>query len=246
MSYIVVEDLIKVYRTGKSEVIALRGMDFTIREGEIVAIMGPSGCGKTTLINIIGGLDTPTAGSVVIDGQNMRKLSSSKLVNHRRCRVGIVFQFFNLIPTLTAKENIELPMRLAEKKTNIIEQRGNELLKLVGMEHRATHKPDELSGGEQQRTGIAVALANDPPLILADEPTGELDSETGFQILQLFKTLKEQYGKTILIVTHDQRIGQIVDRVMIIIDGQITKEMSAEEFKMKPIAFPKAEKNQSS
>jgi len=219
---IVIKDLIKVYKTGKSEVIALRGLDCTIKGGEVLAIMGPSGCGKTTLLNIIGGLDRPTAGSITIDGANLVNLSDADLVKHRREKVGIVFQFFNLVPTLTARENIELPMRLAGKSSEFMKKRSGELLKLVDMEPRASHRPDELSGGEQQRIGLATALANDPPIILADEPTGELDTKTGEQILQLFKALRDQYKKTIVIVTHDQRIGHIADTVMTIVDGRIT------------------------
>jgi putative ABC transport system ATP-binding protein len=227
---IVVKDLIKVYKTGKSEVIALRGLDCTIKGGQVLAIMGPSGCGKTTLLNIIGGLDRPTAGSVSLDGVNLVDLDDAGLVKHRREKVGIVFQFFNLVSTLTAKENIELPMRLAGKKSGYMRTRTDELLKLVAMEARAQHKPDEMSGGEQQRVGLAVALANDPPVLLADEPTGELDTATGHQILLLLKQLRDQFGKTIVIVTHDQRIGQIADMVMTIVDGRITDSISGNEF----------------
>jgi len=235
---IVVKDLIKVYKTGKSEVIALRGLDCTIKGGEVLAIMGPSGCGKTTLLNIIGGLDRPTAGSVNLDGVNLVNLDDAGLVKHRRERVGIVFQFFNLVPTLTARENIELPMRLAGKKSEHMKSRTEELLKLVGMEARAEHKPDELSGGEQQRVGLAVALANDPPILLADEPTGELDTTTGHQILLLFKQLRDQFGKTVVIVTHDQRVGQIADTVMTIVDGRITGSVSGNEFAGRILATP--------
>lgn len=227
---IVVKDLIKVYKTGKSEVIALRGLDCAIKESDVLAIMGPSGCGKTTLLNIIGGLDRPTAGSVTIDGVNLVNLSDTELVKHRREKVGIVFQFFNLVPTLTARENIELPMRLAGKSSERMKERADELLKLVDMVPRSSHKPDELSGGEQQRIGLAVALANDPPILLADEPTGELDTATGQQILHLFKRLRDEYKKTVVIVTHDQRIGQIADTVMTIVDGRITGTMSGADF----------------
>lgn len=230
MGDIVVKDLIKVYKAGKSEVIALRGLDCTIKGGQVLAIMGPSGCGKTTLLNIIGGLDRPTAGSVNLDGVNLVDLDDAGLVKHRRETVGIVFQFFNLVSTLTARENIELPMRLAGKKSEYMRTRTDELLKLVAMEARARHKPDELSGGEQQRVGLAVALANDPPVLLADEPTGELDTVTGHQILLLLKQLRDQFGKTIVIVTHDQRIGQIADMVMTIVDGRITGSISGNEF----------------
>ncbi len=230
MGDIVVKDLIKVYKTGKSEVIALRGLDCTIKGGQVLAIMGPSGCGKTTLLNIIGGLDRPTAGSVSLDGVNLVNLDDAGLVKHRREKVGIVFQFFNLVSTLTAKENIELPMRLAGMKSEHVRTRTDELLKLVSMEARAQHKPGEMSGGEQQRVGLAVALANDPPILLADEPTGELDTATGHQILLLFKQLRDQFGKTVVIVTHDQRIGQIADTVMTIVDGRITGSISGTEF----------------
>ncbi len=230
MADIVIKDLIKVYKTGKSEVIALRGLDCVVKDNEVLAIMGPSGCGKTTLLNIIGGLDRPTAGSVTIDDANLVDLNDAGLVMHRRVRVGIVFQFFNLVPTLTARENIELPMRLAGKDSEYIDQRTEELLRLVDMKNRAAHKPDELSGGEQQRIGLATALANDPPIILADEPTGELDTATGQQILHLLKTLRDEYKKTIVIVTHDHRIGQIADRVMNIVDGRITSTVSGKEF----------------
>ena len=238
MEDIVIKDLIKVYKTGKSEVIALRGLDCTIKGGEVLAIMGPSGCGKTTLLNILGGLDRPTAGSITIDGVNLVNLSDADLVKHRREKVGIVFQFFNLVPTLNARENIELPMRLASKPGDAMKKRADELLKLVGMESRATHRPDELSGGEQQRIGLATALANDPPIILADEPTGELDTKTGEQILHLFKTLRDEYKKTVVIVTHDQRIGQIADTVMTIVDGRITSQSRSSELPKKPEPAP--------
>jgi len=235
MPDIVIKDLIKVYKIGKAEVIALRGLDCTIKNHEVLAIMGPSGCGKTTLLNIIGGLDRPTAGSITIDGGNLVNMTNSELVRHRRERVGIVFQFFNLVPTLTARENIELPMRLASKDSDHMTKRTDMLLKLVEMEKRANHKPDEMSGGEQQRVGLATALANDPPIILADEPTGELDTATGQQILQLFKKLRDEYGKTVVIVTHDQRIGQIADTVMSIVDGRITSTVTGKEFMAKAI-----------
>jgi len=228
---IIIRDLIKVYRTGKLEVIALRGLSCAIKEKSVIAIMGPSGCGKTTLLNIIGGLDKPTAGSIIIDGKNIADLSESELVRHRREKVGIVFQFFNLVPTLTARENIELPMRLAGKDIGFMKQRSQALLELTGMAQRAEHKPDELSGGEQQRIGLAVALSNDPPILLADEPTGELDTVTGLQILQLLKRLRDEFGKTVVIVTHDFRIGHIADHVMTIVDGKITGDTLGNEFR---------------
>ena len=220
---IVVKDLIRVYKTGKSEVIALRGLNVHVNDGEIVAIMGPSGCGKTTLLNMIGGLDRPTAGSILVDGKDITQFSENELVEFRRKNVGYVFQFFNLVPTLTAEENIELPMQLAGTSHTKRKERVGELLDIVDLHERKHHKPDELSGGEQQRIAIAVALANDPEIILADEPTGELDTKTGKEVLQLFHTLGREYGKTEIIVTHDQRISPLADRTLTIEDGSIIK-----------------------
>lgn len=230
---IVTQDLIRVYRTGKSEVIALRGLDLEIQDKEVVAIQGPSGCGKTTLLNLIGGLDRPTAGSIVVDGANIVHYSDPEMVKYRRERVGFVFQFFNLVPTLTAKENVQLPMRLAGKTSEERKSRTNELLDLVDMHDRAIHKPDELSGGEQQRIAIAVALANDPPLVLADEPTGELDTDTGKQMLDLFHSLNTKYRKTVIIVTHDQRISSIAHRTLKIEDGRIVGEVATKRGALK-------------
>ncbi|MFQ6012827.1 MAG: ABC transporter ATP-binding protein [Thermoplasmata archaeon] len=225
MPQVVTKDLIKVYRTGKSEVIALRGLDMEMTESELVAIQGPSGCGKTTLLNLVGGIDRPTAGRVEVNGANIVDFSEAELVHYRRDQVGFVFQFFNLVPTLTARENVELPMRLANKQASHRKARTKQLLRLVGLEDRAVHRPDELSGGEQQRIAIAVALANDPPLILADEPTGELDTENGQRVLDLFEVLNKDLGKTVLIVTHDQRVSKICRRILQIEDGKIIGEV---------------------
>jgi len=217
-------ELIKVYSSGELEVTALRGMDITIKRGEIIAIIGPSGCGKTTLLNIIGALDLPTAGMIFIDGIDIKKMDERKLSQFRRQKIGFIFQNFNLLGTLTAEENIELPMRINGLKVSTIKERTKDLLKAIGLEDRKHHRPDQLSGGEQQRTAFAVALGNDPSIILADEPTGELDSETGREIMDLFKALSKQMGKTEVIVTHDQRISTIADRTLKIIDGRIVSE----------------------
>jgi len=221
------KDLIKVYRTGKSEVIALRGLDMQVADKELVAVQGPSGCGKTTLLNLIGGIDRPTAGRIEVNGSNLVDLADGDLVKYRLSRVGFIFQFFNLVPTLTAEENVELPLRLAGKGISIRAKRRKELLELVGMTQRASHRPDELSGGEQQRVAIGVALANDPPLLLADEPTGELDTKTGQEVLDLFRRLNQEFGKTIVVVTHDARVSHIAHRVLEIQDGKILGETAA-------------------
>ncbi len=224
MPEVVTKDLMKVYRAGKSEVIALRGLDMAVEDGELVAIQGPSGCGKTSLLNLIGGIDRPTAGRVEVDGRNIVDLSDSELVRYRRTGVGFVFQFFNLVPTLTAQENVELPMRLASTPAAQRKERRKELLDLVDLAGRRVHRPDELSGGEQQRIAIATALANDPPLILADEPTGELDTKTGQEILDLFGLLNRDLGKTLIVVTHDARVADIASRILEIEDGKIIGE----------------------
>jgi len=218
---IIIKDLMKVYKMGRTEVFALRGVDTEIKDNEFVAIVGPSGCGKTTLLNLIGGIDTPTAGSIVVNGTNICYYSEKELVEYRRRYVGIVFQFFNLVPTLTAYENVELPALLAgipkkERKSRVLH-----LLRAVGMLERANHLPSEMSGGEQQRIAIATALVNNPAIILADEPTGELDTKTGEEILNLFKSLQKNEKKTLIVATHDPRIASIADRVLQMRDGKI-------------------------
>ena len=221
---IAVRNLIKIYKTGPTEVLALREVRLDVLSGEMITILGPSGCGKSTLLNMIAGLDRPNAGSITVDGQNIVQLGESELARYRRTGVGVVFQFFNLVPTLSARENIELPMRLQGTGPSARSKRTDELLRLVKMENRAVHRPEELSGGEQQRIAIAVALSNDPPLILADEPTGELDSKTGREVLEIFKMMKETQGKTLLIVTHDERIAKIADRTVRMMDGQVVDD----------------------
>ncbi|MEM4534052.1 MAG: ATP-binding cassette domain-containing protein [Candidatus Korarchaeota archaeon] len=231
MSEVVCEDLIKIYKIGKVEVVALRGLNLRVDRGEFRAIVGPSGSGKTTLLNIIGGITKPTAGRVYVDDVDITNLPEKNLVAYRRKKVGFVFQFFNLVPTLTALENVELPMVLAGIPREQRRNRAIELLKVVGLEGRMHHKPSELSGGEQQRVAIAAALANDPPLILADEPTGELDSVTGLQIAELFKKLHTELNKTVIIVTHDASIAKLADRISRIADGIIVETFIPAEIK---------------
>ncbi len=216
-----VENLIKVYRRGKIEVIAIRDVSVTIKKGEFALLIGPSGSGKTTFLHLIGGIDRPTAGKIVVNGKNIVHFNDEELTEYRRKDVGMVFQFFNLLPILTAIENVMLPMEFAGVPRSERKKRALELLKKVGMEDRKDHYPDEMSGGEQQRVAIAVALANDPPLILADEPTGELDTETGLKIIELFKELNAE-GKTIIIATHDLRLKKYATRILEIRDGKIT------------------------
>jgi putative ABC transport system ATP-binding protein len=218
-------ELIKVYSSGELEITALRGMDITIKKGEVVAIVGPSGCGKTTLLNILGALDKPTAGKVFIDGKDIRKMGEKDLAKFRREEIGFIFQNFNLINTLTGRENIELPMRITGLSRRTIRERTDDLLKAVGLEDRQGHRPDQLSGGEQQRVAFAVALGNDPSILLADEPTGELDSETGREIMEIFRALSKQMGKTEVIVTHDKRASDMADRTLKILDGRFVEEI---------------------
>ena len=218
---ITVKDLIKVYRLGKVEVQALRGLSMSVKEGEVVSIIGPSGSGKTTLLNIIGGLDTATAGSIVVGDTQVTALSTSQLVDYRRKTVGHIFQTLNLIPTLTAAENVELPMIAMGAGRSKRKERVQELLEIVGLTQRAHHKPDELSGGEQQRITMAASLANDAPVILADEPTGELDTTNVKVVVDYLLKISRELGKTIVMVTHDPNVARQGDRILRIEDGAI-------------------------
>ena len=226
MEMVKVGDLIKVYKTGRLEVIALRGLSLDVGRGEIVAVMGPSGCGKTTLLNLVGGLDQATAGTILVDGVDVTGLGRDSLAKHRRDKVGFVFQFFNLVPWLSAAENVGLSLLAGGEAKGVREKRSLDLLQTVGLRERSRHRPDELSGGEQQRVAIAAALAKDPPLILADEPTGELDTEAGGEIMDLFQELNQTYRKTMIIATHDRRVARIADRVVRMEDGLIAGEGS--------------------
>jgi len=224
--YIICEDLFKIYKIADLEVVALRGLDLIVRKGELVAIVGASGSGKTTLLNILGGLDMPTAGKVVVGGKNLLSMSARALVRYRRQEVGFVWQQTgrNLIPYLTAFQNVELPLTLVGMSQRKREQRASELMEAVGLANRMHHRPERLSGGEQQRVAIAVALAHNPPLLLADEPTGELDSHAASSILDVFHSLNDAYGVTIVIVTHDVSVTGKVERVVTIRDGRTSLE----------------------
>lgn len=216
-----IRDLVKVHHTGKIEVQALRGLNLDITSGELVSIIGPSGSGKSTLLNIIGGLDKATAGSVQVGEKVVTNLSVRQLVDYRRRMVGHIFQNLNLIPTLTAQENVEFSMVASGVKRGKRKQRVEELLKVVGLESRAHHKPEELSGGEQQRIAIAAALANDAPVLLADEPTGELDTANAKTIAEYLVKVNHEMGKTIVMVTHDPSVARVSSRILRIEDGVI-------------------------
>jgi len=218
---IIVKDLIKVYRLGKVEVQALRGLNMSVKEGEVVSIIGPSGSGKTTLLNVVGGLDQATAGSVVVGNLEVTALPTSQLIDYRRQTVGHIFQTLNLIPTMTAAENIELPMIAMGTGRGQRNDRVRNLLEVVGLTPRANHKPDELSGGEQQRVAIAAALANDAPVILADEPTGELDTVNAKIVVNYLVKVSRDLGKTVVMVTHDPNVAREGDRILRIEDGAI-------------------------
>jgi putative ABC transport system ATP-binding protein len=202
------------------EVHALRETNWEVRTGQAVAIMGPSGCGKTTLLNLLGGVDRPTTGSIVIDGQDVAQMSERGLEQHRLRRVGFVFQFFNLIPSITAIENLELPMVMGGMPEAACRARAQQLLGLVGLAAKGQKRPEELSGGEQQRVAIALALANDPAMILADEPTGNLDSTNAASIANLLKSLATEHGKTVVMVSHDPKTVEVFPLVHEMRDGR--------------------------
>ena len=220
-AYIQADDLVKVFRLGSVEVQALRGLSMQVEKGEMVAIVGASGSGKTTLLNILGGISRATAGNTVIAGYDVTNANPKQLVALRREIVGHIFQELNLIPTLTAYENVELPMLAAKADGATRKKRAEELLSIVSLADRMDHKPDELSGGERQRVAIAAAIANDPKVLLCDEPTGDLDTETGAIIVEYLHKVNKEYGKTVLMVTHDPSIARQCDRIYRIRDGQI-------------------------
>jgi putative ABC transport system ATP-binding protein len=214
------EALAKVYKMGQIEVHALRGVSFEIKRGEILSIMGPSGSGKSTLMNILGCLDRPSSGEYVLDGERVSTLNDDQLASIRNRKVGFVFQSFNLLPRQTALSNVELPMRYAGAVDNR-KQRARAALESVGLGDRMTHKPPELSGGQQQRVAIARALVNDPAILMADEPTGNLDSKSGKEIMELIMRLNRERGTTIIIVTHDPNIAAQTQRVIRLQDGEL-------------------------
>lgn len=225
-NYIICEDLFKIYKVADLEVVALRGLDLLVKKGEMMAIVGASGSGKTTLLNILGGLDSPTAGKVMVGKSNLLKITAAELVRYRREDVGFVWQQTgrNLIPYLTAQQNVEFPLILLGWSQKDRREQAEELLDAVSLSHRKRHLPERLSGGEQQRVAIAVALAHNPPLLLADEPTGELDSHSAAGILDVFQSLNHAYRVTVVIVTHDVSVTHKVDRVVTIRDGRTSLE----------------------
>ncbi len=214
------EGVSKRYKMAAEDVHALRESSWQVRKGEAVAIMGPSGCGKTTLLNLLGGVDRPTTGRIMIDGQDLTAMNERALEKHRLLRVGFVFQFFNLIPSITASENLELPMVMAGVPDAECHARAKALLGLVGLEAKGQKRPEELSGGEQQRVAVALALANDPALILADEPTGNLDSSNATAIARLLTSLATEHGKTVVMVSHDPKMVEVFPTVHTMRDGQ--------------------------
>ncbi len=214
----------KEYRMGEHRVHALSGVDFQVEKGEFIAIMGPSGSGKSTLLHLLGGLDTPTAGNVILASQPLAKLSERKATLARRRNVGFVFQFFNLLPTLTAEENVLLPIIIDGKNARKYRDRLDNLLGLVGLTDRRRHKPDQLSGGEQQRVAIARALITQPAILLADEPTGNLDSKTGTAIMELLRRSCNELNQTVIVVTHDAKAAAFADRVIFLRDGVVVNE----------------------
>lgn len=222
MEILKVENLTKIYGKGTTRVVALDNVSFSVEKGEFVAIVGASGSGKSTLLHLIGGVDRPTSGKVFIDGKDIYELDDDKLAIFRRRQVGLVYQFYNLIPILNVEENITLPLDLDNRKPN--KEYLNSLIKLLGLESRKNHLPNELSGGQQQRTSIGRALVTNPTIILADEPTGNLDSKSSDEIVELLRKSNKEYKQTIIMITHNMEIAKCADRIIQIEDGKIVKE----------------------
>ncbi len=224
MSIVTTNNLKKVYGSGSTAVSALKGISMQIAQGEFVAVMGPSGCGKSTLLHLLGGLDLPTEGDVIIDGENLFKLSDQRLTELRRRKIGFIFQFYNLIPVLTAVENAALPVTLDGMRQAEAYPKAELWLNRMGLGERMHHRPDQLSGGEQQRVAIARALLNEPALILADEPTGNLDTRASDEIAILLRKVADEYNRAVVMVTHDPRIAAYADRILFLKDGLIIDE----------------------
>ena len=222
MNILEVKNLSKIYGKGDTLVKAVDDVSFTVEQGEFVAIIGPSGSGKSTLLHIIGGVDTPTTGNVIIDGTDITKLKESPLSIFRRRQIGLVYQFYNLIPILTVEENLTLPLLLDGRKPN--KDQIDYLVSNLGLGDRLKHLPNQLSGGQQQRVSIGRALANNPALLLADEPTGNLDSENSKEIVALLRKFNREHNQTVIMITHDERIAQSADRIIAIEDGKIVKD----------------------
>jgi len=222
MKILEVRNLTKKYGKGDAEVVALNNVNFQVEKGEFVAIVGASGSGKSTLMHLLGGVDRPDVGSVFVDGHNIYDLNESELTIFRRRNIGIVYQFYNLIPTLTAEENIQLPCLLDNRKVD--EARLKEILDTIALTDRKNHLPSELSGGQQQRVSIGRSLINDPALILADEPTGNLDSQSSQEVMDLLKLANKQYNQTLIVITHDEKIALQADRIITIGDGKIISD----------------------
>ncbi len=222
-----VQEVKKSYRMGRIFVPALRGISFRVEQGEFLTIFGPSGSGKSTLLHLIGCLDRPDEGEIVVDGHNILELSDDELAQLRLAKIGFVFQFFNLLPRLTALRNVELPLTIVGLPEKESLKRAREMLKLVGLEDRINHRPPELSGGEQQRVALARALINNPKIVLADEPTGNLDTKTGWEIVRLMNNLNSEKRQTFVVVTHDPQITETSDRILHLRDGLIERSKNA-------------------
>ncbi len=218
------QNLSKTLKVGEVKVEALRNVSLTIERGEFVGIVGPSGSGKSTLLGLIGGLDTPTTGTIEIDGVDITRLSERKLTRIRNEKIGFIFQAFNLIPTLTALENVALPVQFAAKRQFNPHKRAKELLDMFGMGDRIHHRPTQLSGGQQQRVAIARALANNPAIIVGDEPTGNLDSESSSVVMEALRNVRDTFNTTVILVTHDPGIAEQMERLITLVDGRITDE----------------------
>jgi len=228
MKVIELQDVTRVYKIGQVETQALRGVTLGIEEGEFAALVGPSGSGKTTLLQLLGCLDRPTSGTVCVKGKDVTRLNPNQRADLRKGTIGFIFQFFALIPGLTAYENIEMPLLLTGEKAGVRKERVNELLKAVGLAERARHRPDQMSGGEQQRVAIARALATRPVLILADEPTANLDTVNGKQVMEIMQRLNQETGTTFLFATHDPRVVPFARRVIELRDGKVTENHTGE------------------